>query len=115
MSKGGDFSAIAELLDDPYARDILAKASVKPMSAKMLSEHCDASPPTIYRRIERLQEYNLLMEQQQLDPDGHHYKTYETRLERVTIDLKDGTYNVEITRTDREASDLFSDLVEELK
>lgn len=115
MTTDGDLSEIAELLDDSYARDILAKTSSEPMSAKMLSERCDASLPTVYRRIERLQKHDLLKEQQQLDPDGHHYKTYEARLERVTIDLEDGMYSVEITRTERKAADRFSDLVKELK
>ncbi|WP_049900624.1 winged helix-turn-helix domain-containing protein [Halococcus agarilyticus] len=115
MTTDGDLSEVAELLDDPYARAILAKTSIEPMSAKMLSDRCDASLPTVYRRIERLQEHDLLREQQQLDPDGHHYKSYEARLEQVSIDLEDGTYSVEITRTEREAADRFSDLVEELK
>lgn len=115
MTSDDDLDEITDLLDDPYARDILAEASIEPMSAKMLSEHCDASLPTVYRRIERLQEHDLLTDQQQLDPDGHHYKTYEARLEQVTINLENGTYSVEITRTEQEAADRFSDLVEDLK
>lgn len=115
MTTDSELSAIADLLDDPYARDILAAASIKPVSAKMLSEHCEASLPTVYRRIERLQEHDLLTAQQQLDPDGNHYKTYEARLERVAIDLTNGTYSVEITRTKQGASDRFSDLVDDLK
>lgn len=115
MTEDGDLGEIADLLDDPYARDILAKASTEPMSAKELSELCNASLPTVYRRIERLQNHDLLADQQQLDPDGHHYKTYETRLDQVTIDLVDGTYNVTITRTEPNAADRFSDLVDDLK
>lgn len=115
MATDGDLGEVAELLDDPYARDILAKTSIEPMSARMLSERCDASLPTVYRRVERLQEHDLLIEQQQLDPNGHHYKTYEARFEQVTIELEDGTYSVEITRTEREAADRFSDLVDDLK
>lgn len=115
MTTDGELSEIAELLDDPYARDILAETSIEPMSAKMLSERCDASLPTIYRRIEHLQEHDLLTSQQQLAPDGNHYKMYVARLDRVAIDLTNGTYNVEITRTKHEAADRFSDLVEELK
>lgn len=115
MTTDGELSEIADLLDDSYARDILAETSIEPRSAKMLSEHCDASLPTIYRRIERLQEHDLLTAQQQLAPDGNHYKTYEARLERVSIDLTNGTYTVKITRTKQGAADRFSDLVEEMK
>ncbi|MDL5363278.1 winged helix-turn-helix domain-containing protein [Halalkalicoccus sp. NIPERK01] len=45
------------------------------MSAPELSEACNASVSTIYRRIERLQEYDLLDERLQLDRDGHHVQS----------------------------------------
>ncbi|WP_231188859.1 helix-turn-helix domain-containing protein [Haladaptatus sp. DYF46] len=114
MSEDSDLTEIADLLDDAYARDILATASIEPMSANELSNQCDASLPTVYRRIERLEENDLLVVEQQLDPDGHHYKTYETRLEAVNIRLEDGTYTVEITRTEKSVADRFSTLVEEI-
>ena len=114
MSEDSDLSDIAALLDDSYARDILAIASVEPMSASALSDRCDASLPTVYRRIDRLKEHDLLVVEQRLDPDGHHYETYETRLEAVTVSLEDGTYAVEITRTEQSVADRFSNLVEEI-
>jgi len=42
------------------------------MSAKSLSEACDASLPTIYRRIERLQECGLIEERRAFKEDGSH-------------------------------------------
>jgi DNA-binding transcriptional ArsR family regulator len=50
------------LLDDEYARAILAATSEQATSAPALAEACDASHPTIYRRIDRLKDQNLLAE-----------------------------------------------------
>jgi predicted transcriptional regulator len=115
MSEDGDLETVASLLDDRYAREILAAASVERMSATTLSERCDAARATVYDRTERLCEAGLLTARQEFDPDGHHYKTYETRLEHVSITLDDGVYRVEVTKTDSDPVDRFSDLVDGLK
>jgi predicted transcriptional regulator len=108
-------AAVLSLLDDEYARRILIETSQKPMSADALSERCDASPPTIYRRIDRLDEHGLLDEQQEMDPDGHHYKTYSARLERVTVDIEDGGMAVDVYLADEEdGADRFTRLYERL-
>lgn len=102
------------LLDDDVAREILIQTSNRPMSADALSTHCNVSPPTIYRRINQLHKYELLEEQQQIDTDGHHYKTYVARLERISVELKDGGMTVEIRRVEENAADRFTRLFEEL-
>ena len=105
---------LLSLLDDEYARAILIETSKEPMSADALTERCDASPPTVYRRIDRLDEHDLVEAEQELDPDGHHYKTYAARLERVTIELEDGDLTVAVDRTE-DAADRFTRLYEELR
>ncbi len=109
-----DADELFALLDDEYARSILIATSVEPLSADALAERCDASEPTIYRRIDRLETFDLVESTQQLDPDGHHYKTYAARLERVTIDLDDGDLTVAVDRTE-DAADRFTRLYEELR
>lgn len=105
---------LLSLLDDEYARAILIETSKEPMSADALTERCDASPPTVYRRIDRLDEHDLVEAEQELDPDGHHYKTYRARLERVSVELSDGEMDVRVDRTDENAADRFTRLYEEL-
>lgn len=106
---------VGELLEDEYARSILAETSIKPLSATELIERCDASSPTVYRRLERLEELDMLESEQVLDPDGHHYRRFSARLERVTIELEDGTYQVSIDRTDEDAVERFTKLYEGLR
>ena len=115
MSEDSDLVSIVELLDDEYARDILAATSIEPMSAAQLADHCDASPPTVYRRLERLREQDLVEATQQLDPEGHHFEVFSARLARVDVELENGTYNVEIERRERDAADRFTELFEGLQ
>lgn len=112
MKENSEVRAIATLLEDEYAHSILIYTSQESMSATELSEACDASPSTIYRRIERLQEFDLLADQLQLDRDGHHYKTYSARLERITIELAEGSFEIEVTYRREDPADRFTDLFE---
>ncbi len=80
-----------------------------------LSDVCDASVSTIYRRIERLQEHELLAERLELDRDGHHYNTYTARLDRIEIRLTDGAFEIEVTYREENAADRFTDLFEGLR
>ncbi|EMA58228.1 ArsR/SmtB family transcription factor [Halorubrum lipolyticum] len=106
---------VGELLEDEYARSILAETSREPLSAQELVDRCDASPPTVYRRINRLQELDMVEEEQELDPDGHHYRQFSARLERVTVELRDGEYRVSVERTESDAVERFTKLYEGLR
>ncbi|WP_121821541.1 ArsR/SmtB family transcription factor [Halostella salina] len=108
MSEDRDLADVLDALSDEYARAILAETSTEPMSAKTLSERCDASLPTVYRRIERLQEHDLVTERTRMKPDGGHHKVYTATLSSLTIDLDDGEYEATVERTDR-AADLDAD------
>lgn len=112
MSGDSDVRNIGSLLEDEYAHAILIQTSQQEMSALELSEACDASVSTIYRRIERLQEYDLLDEHLQLDRGGHHYNTYTARLERIEIELVEGEFELSVTYREANAADRFTDLFE---
>jgi DNA-binding Lrp family transcriptional regulator len=117
MSSGerrGEDEGIYALLDDDYARRILVETYEDPRSAEALSDACDASESTIYRRVERLRERDLVEGIQRLDPGGHHHEVYAARLERVTVELTENGFVVEIDRTEETAADRFTRLYEEL-
>lgn len=109
-----DIETIAGLLEDRTVRTILTETSQEPMSANTLKEHCEASGPTIYRRLERLREADLVVEGTRPDPEGGHHRTvYEPNLDRISIELADGSLSVQITRREGMA-DRFTRLVEEM-
>ena len=115
MSEDADPSELLALLNDEYARAILTETSVEPMSASTLSDRCDASLPTIYRRLERLRECELISEHTELAPDGNHYSVYEARLERLEVTLDDGDLTLEVRRRDEDVADKFTRLWEGMR
>ncbi|MDX1748356.1 MAG: helix-turn-helix domain-containing protein [Halobacteriales archaeon] len=60
MSKEWDPETIFDVLGSEHARSILTVSSQEPMDAEALAEACDTSLPTVYRRVNALQEYDLL-------------------------------------------------------
>ena len=109
-----DEEELLALIEDEYARAILAKLTTEPMSASELCKTCDMSDPTAYRRLDRLQAVDLVDEQQALDPDGHHHKRYVAVVDQVTVSFEDGEYEVAVTRTSDHPADRFTDLFEGL-
>ena len=108
--------SIEEILDtigDEHARKVLAAISREPQSAKELSEECDLSLPTVYRRIEMLNEYDLVKDQTLVAEDGNHYKVYESNFESTVISLEDNEYKVRIYREEN-LPDRFSQLWDDL-
>jgi predicted transcriptional regulator len=108
--------SIEEILDtigDEHARSVLAAISREPQSAKDLAEECDLSLPTVYRRIETLEEYDLVKHQTLVADDGNHYKVYESNFESTVISLEDDEYRVRIYREEN-LPDRFSQLWNDL-
>jgi predicted transcriptional regulator len=114
VTDGEALEDIAALLEDDCARTILAATSTRPMTVKELTERCDASGPTIYRRIEALQEQDLIESRTKPDPDGgHHEQVYAATLSQVTVTLREGSFEVQVDRREPLA-DRFTRLVEEM-
>jgi DNA-binding HxlR family transcriptional regulator len=116
VSEECDEEAVLELLEDDYARGILTETSAEPMSVKTLSERCEASEATIYRRIDRLKDCDLVEEQIRPRSDGNHYKVYRSRLETFAVSFEDGELRADITRTETEedVADRFTRMWEDL-
>lgn len=49
-----------------------------------------------------------------LDGDGHHYKTYTARRERITTELTDGAFEINVIYRLEDAANRFTDLFEEV-
>jgi len=111
-----DEQSIEDILDtigDEHARRVLAAISREPRSAKELSEECDLSLPTVYRRIEMLNQYDLVKDQTLVADDGNHYKIYESNFESTVISLEEDEYRVRIYREEN-LPDRFSQLWDDL-
>jgi predicted ArsR family transcriptional regulator len=90
------------LLHDRYARTILLETSTRPMSAEELSDACDASLPTVYRRVNDLCEQNLLAERTEPDPDGHHYAVFQSRVDSIEVEFDADGVDVAVSTDDED-------------
>ena len=89
---------ILDTIGDQHARTVLAAISRAPSSAKELAEEVDLSLPTIYRRLELLEEHDLVTERTAVAEDGNHYNVYECNFDSTLIQLEDDEYRVRIYR-----------------
>jgi predicted ArsR family transcriptional regulator len=104
-------TALADLLGDDCARTILVEAKKEPCSAEELSDRAGVSEPTVYRRLERLREYELVTEDVQPVTDGKNYRVYRTQLDGIELDLTEDGFEVTVSRRERMA-DRFTRFVE---
>ena len=108
--------SIEEILDtigDQHARRVLAAISQDAQSAKELATELELSLPTVYRRIEMLDEYDLVNDETLVAEDGNHYKVYESNFDSTVISLEDEEYKVRIYREEN-LPDRFGQLWDEL-
>jgi predicted transcriptional regulator len=83
-------ATLLDLLDDEYARELLRLIADEARPARELIESSSASKPTVYRRLNRLEEAGLVATRTALDPDGHHHQVYRATIDEVRIALDDG-------------------------
>jgi len=110
VSGDPDLATVIGLLDDDHVRSILAAASARPLSANQLSDRCDVSVSSIYRRVDRLVEADLLAEWTRPRADGHHETVYVSRLDRFELSVDDGDLSWDLERDDAESTDVADEL-----
>ena len=111
VADGSDAAELADLLADDCARQILIETKNDPCSASELSTRLDRSEPTIYRRLERLREHDLVSEEIQPVTDGKNYNVYQAQLHSLTLELTDEGFEITVSRRERMA-DRFTRFVE---
>ncbi len=104
---------IIEVLASSESRTILSAASVRPVSAEELEQVCDVSLPTVYRRINVLVEYDLLSEEQAIDPEKGQYKRFRTDLQEVRLVVEDGGFDIEV-KLRRDTVDKLDEVMRDL-
>lgn len=94
--KEWDPDDVFDLFGDETARRILVLASDDPVSADDLAAALDTSHPTVYRRINALSDHGLLTDNQEIDSEGNHFKTFETTVDRISFVLEKGGCSVDV-------------------
>lgn len=100
-----DLSDFISLLDDEHVRSILAATSTEPLSAGELSDQCGVSVSTIYRRVDRLEDADLVRKKTRPRPDGHHETIYVSTLDRFELTVREGEMDWELERRHQDIAD----------
>lgn len=109
-----DLATVVGLLDDEHARTILRATSVKPRTASELAEECDASRQTVYRRLGPLEDAGLVAGRSQLREDGHHDTVYRATFDSLSVALRDGDFEFDVTLRDADSGGPGTDAADEL-
>jgi len=107
-------SNILKMLSDEHTREILKQTMKRPMSADELSEECGISPQSIYRRTDKLTSYNLIETRMEVDPDGHHFKTYTASPTQVAVEITEESTEVTVTQREQ-MSERLSDFIRQVR
>lgn len=110
-----DDGEVVSLLDDEYARMVLVLTYEEALAADALVDRLDAAPSTIYDRLSRLADHDLVTEQQQIDLNGYHRKTYQARLDQVTVSLSGEGFEIRIDREPTDPADRLTDAFDDLR
>ncbi|MEZ3142633.1 ArsR/SmtB family transcription factor [Halobaculum sp. MBLA0143] len=86
---------VVDLLTDEYARQILQAVTGDAKPACELVELLGVSRPTVYRRLDDLEEAGLVEPAMSFDPDGHHRREFHAAFEEVTVTLGADGFGVE--------------------
>jgi DNA-binding transcriptional ArsR family regulator len=97
---------LLDLLTDEYVRTILLQASDAPMSARELVAACGSSRPTVYRRLDRLEEAGLVETATCYDADGHHRRRFRGTLSAASIRLAADGFEAVVRTTDERTDTL---------
>ncbi|MFC6725266.1 ArsR/SmtB family transcription factor [Halobium palmae] len=109
-----DVREIGALLADETAQRILIETTTEPMSADELSDACDVSPQTVYRRLEDLKEHDMITEDVRIDDGGHHYKVYTATVDRVVVELTPEGFTLDLSLRERMTT-RFTRFVDEVR
>ncbi|WP_436911578.1 helix-turn-helix domain-containing protein [Halosimplex marinum] len=110
-----DLQEVLDALDDPDCRAIVT-ALEEPMTASEISEASDIPLSTTYRKLDRLEEAQLLFEGTEIRPDGQHASIYEVDFEEVVIALtEEREFETEIARRPRTPDQRLESLWSEVR
>jgi DNA-binding transcriptional ArsR family regulator len=110
-----DIQEVLDALDDPDCRAIVSVLE-EPMTASEIAEASDIPLSTTYRKIDLLEEAQLVYEGTEIRPDGQHASTYEVDFEEVVIALtEEREFDADIARRPRTPDQRLESLWSEVR
>lgn len=79
--------SLVELLGDEHIRQILEMIAEDSMGGREMAEAASLSRPTVYRRLNELEDAGLVETTMAVCSEGHHHKEYSAVLETANLEL----------------------------
>ena len=87
---------ILKLISDQSTREIINVISSEPRSVAQISKELNTEISTIYRRLHKLEEHDLLQITFQITPDGKKSFYYKSKINSVNASYQEGKFNVSL-------------------
>lgn len=87
------------LLDDEYTQAILEAIQAEAKPARALAEECNISRPTVYRRLNTLEDAGLVKSGIRISTDGHHRSVFEATVDAFTVKIEANGLSVSVEHT----------------
>ena len=98
-----DGTEILGVLGDECAQQILVSVRQSPLSTKEITDRCDVSSATVYRRINRLLNHGLLRDRVAFNSESNQRKVYEPTFEQMDVVLREEGFDVKTYPQSNEA------------
>jgi response regulator of citrate/malate metabolism len=94
---------VLDALDDAECRAILEATTGDSMTAAEIADECDLPSSTAYRKIDLLDDADLLTEELRIRRSGKHVSEYACAVDDVTLSVDEGGVELSVSRTDAAA------------
>lgn len=84
-----DTDELLALLGDEYARNILSTLGDESLPAREIANRSEISRATVYRRINRLEDVDIVEEVMSIHPEGQHRREFRIAHDHIELSLVD--------------------------
>jgi len=99
---------VLDALDDEECRAILEATTQESLTAGEIADECDLPSSTAYRKIDLLDDADLLTEELRIRRSGKHVSEYACAIDDVTLSVGDDGVELSVSRTEPAVNDLAS-------
>jgi len=92
-----EIGTVFESLNNEDTRAVIEALDDGPLSAKEVSERCELSMSTTYRKLNQLSDAGLLEEGTAINLEGKHATTYRRCVDRIAVSITDDGFELELS------------------
>jgi DNA-binding transcriptional ArsR family regulator len=103
VTAADSIQSVLDALDDTDCRAILEATRGDSKTASEIADECDLPSSTAYRKIDQLDDADLLTEQLRIRRSGKHVSEYACAVDDITLTVGESGVELAVTRADAQA------------